>query len=147
VPGIVGFGAAAVRAAAALAGGEPERLRALRDRLLAGLMTRIEGVTVNGSLDRRLPGNLHVSIARAEAETLIIALGGRIALSSGAACAEAEGQGSHVLRALGMTDDRVYTSLRFGVGRYNTEAEIDAVVEALAGAVKAARERSTPTHH
>jgi cysteine desulfurase len=145
VPGIVGFGAAAAKAQAALAAGEPARLHALRDRLLAGLMTRIDGVTVNGSLERRLPGNLHVSIARAEAETLIIALGGRIALSTGAACAEAEGKGSHVLRALGMTDERIYTSLRFGIGRYNTEAEIDAVVEALAEAVRAARDRSTPT--
>jgi cysteine desulfurase len=145
VPGIVGFGAAAVKASAALAAGEPQRLRALRDRLLAGLMTRIDGVTVNGPLERRLAGNLHVSITRAEAETLILALGGRIALSSGAACAEAEGKGSHVLRAMGMTDERIYTSLRFGIGRYNTEAEIDAVVEALAEAVRAARDRSTPT--
>jgi cysteine desulfurase len=145
VPGIVGFGAAAARAAACLAAGEEPRLRDLRDRLLAGLMTRIEGVTVNGSLEQRLACNLHVSIAGAEAETLILALGGRIALSAGAACAEAEGKGSHVLRALGMTDERVYTSLRFGIGRYNAEAEIDAVVEALAGAVSAARERSSPT--
>jgi cysteine desulfurase len=145
VPGIVGFGAAAVRAAASLAAGEAERLRALRDRLLAGLMTRIDGVTVNGSLEGRLAGNLHVSIARAEAETLILALGGRIALSSGAACAEAEGKGSHVLRALAMTDERIFTSLRFGIGRYNTEAEIDAVVEALADAVRAARDRTSPS--
>jgi cysteine desulfurase len=144
VPGIVGFGVAAARAVALLADEAP-RLCALRDRLLAGLMTRIDGVTTNGSLERRLPGNLHVSIARAEAETLILSLGGRIALSSGAACAEAEGKGSHVLRALGMTDERVYTSLRFGIGRYNTEAEIDAVVEALAEAVRAARDRSSPT--
>jgi cysteine desulfurase len=145
VPGIVGFGAAADLAAAALANGEAERIAALRDRLLAGLMTRIDGVTLNGSTERRLPGNGHVSIARAEAETLIVSLGGRIALSAGAACSEAEGKGSHVLRALGMTDDRVYTSLRFGLGRYNTEAEVDAVVEALAEAVTAARDRSSAT--
>ena len=145
VPGIVGFGAAAHRAAEALAAGEAERIRVLRDRLLAGLLTRIDGVTLNGSLEKRLPGNAHVSIARAEAETLIVSLGGRIAISSGAACAEAEGKGSHVLRALGMTDERVYTSLRFGVGRYNTEAEVDAVVEALAEAVRVARGRSDAT--
>ena len=144
VPGIVGFGTAARLAAEALAAGEGDRIRALRDRLLAGLLTRIDGVSVNGSLERRLPGNAHVSIARAEAETLLLSLGGRIAISSGAACSEAEGKGSHVLRALGMTDERVYTSLRFGVGRYNTEAEVDAVVEALAEAVKAARARSAP---
>ncbi len=142
VPGIVGFGVAARLAAEALASGEPERLAALRDRLFAGLLTRIDGVTLNGSLEKRLPGNAHVSIAGAEAETLIVSLGGRIAISSGAACAEADGRGSHVLRALGMTEERVYTSLRFGVGRYNTEAEVDAVVEAIAEAVKAARDRS-----
>lgn len=142
VPGIVGFGVAARIAVEALASGEPERLAALRDRLFAGLLTRIDGVTLNGSLEKRLPGNAHVSIAGAEAETLIVSLGGRIAISSGAACAEADGRGSHVLRALGMTEERVYTSLRFGVGRYNTEAEVDAVVEAIAEAVKAARDRS-----
>jgi cysteine desulfurase len=142
VPGIVGFGAAAHLAQEALASGEPQRIGALRDRLFAGLLTRVDGVTLNGSLEKRLPGNAHVSIAGAEAETLIVSLGGRIAISSGAACAEAEGKGSHVLRALGMTEERVYTSLRFGVGRYNTEAEVDAVVEAIAAAVKAARDRS-----
>jgi cysteine desulfurase len=144
VPGIVGFGEAARLAAEALAGGEPDRIRRLRDRLLARLRERIEGIEVNGALDPRLPGNLHLSIARAEAETLILSLGGRIAISSGAACAEAGGKGSHVLRALGLPDERVYTALRFGVGRFNTEAEVDAVVEALAAAVQAARARSSP---
>jgi cysteine desulfurase len=128
----------------ALAGGEAERIRALRDRLLAELITRIDGVEMNGALEPRLPGNAHISIARAEAETLILSLGGTIALSSGAACAEAGGKGSHVLRAMGLPDDRVFTALRFGLGRYNTEPEVDVVVEALARAVKATRERSAP---
>ena len=83
VPGIVGLGAASRAAAAALANGEAERIGALRDRLLEGLRSRIEGVEVNGALAPRLPGNLHVSIPRAEAETLILSLGGRIAISSG----------------------------------------------------------------
>ena len=144
VPGIVGFGAAARLAAQAIASGEPEHVRALRDRLLAGLRERIAGVELNGAAEPRLPGNLHVSIDRAEAETLILSLGGSIALSSGAACAEAEGKGSHVLRALGLPDERVYTALRFGLGRYNDAGEIDSVVEALAEAVKAARERWQP---
>lgn len=144
VPGIVGFGAAARLAREAIASGEPERIRALRDRLLAGLRGRIEGVLLTGAAEPRLPGNLHVSIARAEAETLIVSLGGRIAISSGAACAEAGGKGSHVLRAMGIADERVYTSLRFGLGRYNTAAEVDAVVEALAEAVRVSRERSSP---
>ena len=142
VPGIVGFGEAARLARIALASGEPMRLASLRDQLLAGLAARIDGLQVNGSLDARLPGNLHVSIPRVEAETLILSLGGGIALSSGAACAEAEGKGSHVLRALGLPDDRIYTALRFGLGRYNTGAEVDTVVERVAAAVESARGRS-----
>jgi len=114
----------------------------LRDRLLAGLRARIDGVEVNGALAPRLSGNLHVSIAGVEAKTLILSLGGRIALSSGAACAEATGKGSHVLRAMGLPDERVYTALRFGLGRYNTDAEVDEVVDALVQAVSAARARA-----
>jgi cysteine desulfurase len=145
VPGIVGFGEAARLAQDALAVGEPARLAALRDRLLAALRDRIGGIEVNGSMDRRLPGNLHVSIARAEAETLILSLGGRIAISSGAACAEAGGKGSHVLRALGLPEDRVYTALRFGIGRFNDEAEIDEAAQSLSHAVEAARSRAAAT--
>jgi cysteine desulfurase len=142
VPAIVGFGVAAGLAREALDAGEPARIQLLRDRLLEGLRRRVTRITVNGDLSRRLPGNLHVSIERAEAETLILALGGNIAISSGAACAEAGGKGSHVLRALGLPDERVYTALRFGIGRYNDAAEIDAVVLALAEAVQGARARS-----
>jgi cysteine desulfurase len=141
VPGIVGFGAAARLAAAALAAGEAGRLAALRDRLLSGLRAGLDGVEVNGSVDRRLPGNLHVSIARAEAETLILSLGGAVALSSGAACAEEGGKGSHVLRAIGLADERIYTALRFGIGRFNDEGEIDETVAVLKTAVDAARMR------
>jgi cysteine desulfurase len=143
VPGIVGFGEAARLSGEALVAGEPERIAALRDRLLAGLVSHLDGVEVNGSMERRLPGNLHVSIARAEAETLILSLGGRIAISSGAACAEAGGKGSHVLRALGLPDERIYTALRFGVGRFNDAAAIDAAVEALSAAVDTARSRAS----
>jgi cysteine desulfurase len=142
VPGVVGFGAAARLAAEAMAAGEGERIAALRDRLLNRLSERFEGVHVNGSWPRRLPGNLHVSIDRAEAETLILSLGGGIAISSGAACAEAGGKGSHVLRALGLPDERIYTALRFGIGRFNDAAEIDAVVDALTEAVATARGRA-----
>lgn len=144
VPGIVGFGAAARVAGAALAAGEPERIRRLRDRLLEALRSRIWGVELNGAAEPRLPGNLNVSVARVEAETLVLSLGGEIAISSGAACAEAGGKGSHVLRALGLPDERVYTSLRFGLGRYNTEAEIDAAAEVIVRGVEAARARSAP---
>jgi cysteine desulfurase len=141
-PGIVGFGEAARLSKEALRGGEPERIRGLRDRLLFALESRIEGVHLNGSRELRLPGNAHVSIERAEAETLILSLGGGIAVSSGAACAEGGGKGSHVLRALGLSDERVYTALRFGLGRYNTDSEVDFVVEALVSAVRASRSRS-----
>jgi len=144
VPGIVGFGAAARRAGEALAAGEGARIRALRDRLLSRLRETVAPLEVNGALDPRLPGNLHVSIERAEAEVLIVSLGGRIAISSGAACAEAGGKGSHVLRAMGLPDERVYTALRFGIGRYNSGAEIDAAVDALAAAVADTRARSSP---
>ena len=143
VPGIVGFGEAARIAAESLASGEPERVRGLRDRLWTGLHDRIGEVELNGAAEPRLPGNLHVSIARAEAEVLILSLGGGIAISSGAACAEAGGKGSHVLRAMGLPNERVYTALRFGVGRYNSAPEIDAVVDALAAAVAGARARSS----
>jgi cysteine desulfurase len=145
VPGIVGLGAAAELAADALATGEPARIAALRERLLTGLRDRIDGIEVNGSTAHRLAGNLHVSIARAEAETLILSLGGRIAISSGAACAEAGGKGSHVLRALGLPEDRIYTALRFGIGRFNRESEIDETVEALSVAVDSARARAAAT--
>ncbi len=144
VPGIVGFGEAARLAAEALAQGEAARVGALRDRLLAGLSDRVGGIELNGARQPRLPGNLHVSIARAEAETLILALGGRLAISSGAACAEAGGKGSHVLRAMGLPDERIYMAVRFGLGRYNDDAEVDAAVEMLAEAVAAARARSAP---
>ena len=144
VPGIVGFGKAAELAVQSLAGGEAERVKELRDRLLSRLQELISGVSVNGALDPRLPGNLHVSIDRVEAETLILSLGGSIALSSGAACAEAGGKGSHVLRAIGLSEDRVYTSLRFGLGRYNTVAEVDAAVDALMEAAREARARTSP---
>jgi cysteine desulfurase len=144
VPGIVGLGEAARLAGEALAAGEPAKVAALRDRLLAGLRV-LDGVEVIGSLEHRLPGNLHLSIARAEAETLILSLGGRIAISSGAACAEAGGKGSHVLRALGLPDDRIYTALRFGIGRFNDAAEIDDAVKALAAAVETARSRAAAT--
>jgi cysteine desulfurase len=143
VPGIVGLGEASRLAQAALGDGEPARIAALRDRLLTGLRARIDGVHVNGALSPRLPGNLHVSIDHAAAEKLILSLGGRVAISSGAACAEAGGKGSHVLRAIGLSDERVYTALRFGVGRYNTAAEIDAVVDALIDAVAVARSRAS----
>jgi cysteine desulfurase len=142
VPAIVGFGEAARLAAEALGAGEPARLLALRERLLAGLREKIGRIEVNGALEPRLAGNLNVSIPGIEAETLLLSVGEALAVSSGAACAEAGGKGSHVLRALGLPDERVYASLRCGLGRYNTEDEVDRAVLLLSDAVAAARERA-----
>jgi cysteine desulfurase len=141
VPGIVGMGVACRLARESLASGEPERLRALRDRLLAGLQAKVGGIEVNGSVDRRLAGNLNVSIEGVAAEPLLVSLGGRVALSAGSACSEAEGRTSHVLEAIGLTPGRIHTSVRFGLGRYNTPAEVDACVAALAEEAAALRKR------
>jgi len=125
VPGIVGLGRAADIARAEMAG-ESVRVAALRDRLLNGLQSRIEGVTVNGALHEgtaaRLPGNLNVSFAGIDGEALLVGLDD-IAVSSGAACTQAEP--SHVLMALGLSTDRALASLRFGIGRATTAEEID----------------------
>ncbi len=142
VPGIVGFGEAARLSAEALARGEAKRIGSLRDRLLAALRSSIDGIEVNGALAGRLPGNLNVSIEGIEAETLLLSLGDVVALSSGAACSEADGKGSHVLRALGLDDARVYSSIRFGVGRYNIEGEIDETARLVAHAVTESRART-----
>ncbi len=143
VPGLVGLGEACRLALRALepAVDEPARLRALRDHLLARLQAEIGGIAVNGSLASRLPGNLNVSLEGVEAATLLVSLAERFALSAASACSEAQGKGSHVLRALGFPDSRVHTALRFGLGRYNTRAEVDACVETLAREVSARRAR------
>jgi cysteine desulfurase len=145
VPGIVGMGAACRLAAQAIGSGEPARLAELRARLLAGLTSHVGGIEINGSLERRLPGNLSLSIAGVAAEPLLISLGGRVALSAGAACSEAQGQGSHVLEALGLSSQQIHTAVRFGLGRYNTPAEVDACVEALAQEAAALRKRVAST--
>jgi cysteine desulfurase len=143
VPGIVGFGDAARLCSEALARGEAVKMGSLRDRLLATLRSSIDGIEVNGGLEARLPGNLNLSIEGIEAETLLLSLGDLVALSSGAACSEAGGKGSHVLRALGLDDARVYSSIRFGVGRYNTEGDVDETARLLAHAVAESRARNT----
>lgn len=141
VPAIIGFGRAAV---IAVAEREAESLRvgALRDRLLAGLTSRLDGVHVNGELGRRLPGNLNASFSRVEGESLITSLK-NIALSSGSACAaSARKEPSHVLRAIGLTPELAHQALRFGIGRFNTAAEIDFVIEAVVRSVTRLRELS-----
>ena len=121
VPGIAGFGRAAEIAQAEMSS-EAARVTGLRDRLLEALRAKTDGMTVNGTLEARLPGNLNVSFAGIDGEALLVSLDD-IAVSSGAACSAAEP--SHVLVALGLSKDRALASLRFGIGRTTTEAEVD----------------------
>lgn len=139
VPGIVGFGAAAALARG-LMKEESARLGRLRSRLLDGLTGRIAGVVVNGSLEERLPGNLNVSFPGVDGEALLVSLCEDLAVSSGAACTSAEP--SHVLKALGRSTDVALASLRFGLGRWTTEQEVDAVIDRVAGVVTRLRAMS-----
>jgi cysteine desulfurase len=133
VPLIVGFGKAA-ELAGAERDAEAVRLRALRDRLYRGITSRLTETYVNGSLEHRLPGNLNISFAFVEGESLLMALKD-IAVSSGSACTSASLEPSYVLRALGVGDELAHTSIRFGIGRFNTEAEIDYVIDLVTSSV------------
>jgi len=135
VPGIVGFGQAAEIARAELSQ-EARRTIALRDRLLSALLATTDGMTVNGALEARLPGNLNVSFEGIDGEALLVSLDD-VAVSSGAACTAAEP--SHVLVALGLSTDRALASLRFGIGRATTAAEIDAAAAKVADVVNRLR--------
>jgi cysteine desulfurase len=137
VPLIAGFGKAAELAKEEM-GEEQVRLRALRDRLYQGLTTRLPEIYVNGSLEHRLPGNLNISFAFVEGESLLMALKD-VAVSSGSACTSASLEPSYVLRALGVGDELAHTSIRFGIGRFNTEAEIDYVVDLVVASVERLR--------
>jgi len=137
VPLIVGFGKAAQLAKEEMAA-EAIRLRALRDRLHRGITARLTETYVNGSLERRLPGNLNISFAFVEGESLLMALKD-VAVSSGSACTSASLEPSYVLRSLGVGDELAHTSIRFGIGRFNTEAEIDYVIELVTKSVERLR--------
>lgn len=121
VPGIVGFGRAAEIAHAEM-NSEAVRVTGLRDRLLEALRAKTDGMTVNGTLGARLPGNLNVSFEGIDGEALLVSLDD-IAVSSGAACTAAEP--SHVLVALGLSKERALASLRFGIGRTTTKEDVD----------------------
>jgi len=123
VPGIVGFGKAATLAREEMPTEAP-RILALRERLRRAILAGLDRVTVNGSLERRLPGNLNVSFAHVEGEALMIAMKD-VAVSSGSACTSASLEPSYVLRAMGVPDDLAHASIRFGLGRFNTEEEVD----------------------
>lgn len=142
VPGIVGLGAALALAKEALPE-EAARLRRLRDRLWDGLRARLDpaGLRLNGHPEQRLPGNLNVSFAGVQGEALMSAMRD-LAVSSGAACASAENEPSHVLRALGLGDELVVSSIRFGLGRFTTEEEVDFAVDEVVKGVTRLREVS-----
>ena len=140
VPGIVGFGKACeiMRQEGAQ---ESERIARLRDRLKERIQSRLPEVYVNGSLVHRLPGNLNLSFAFVEGEGLLMALKD-VALSSGSACTSASLEPSYVLRALGIGEELAHTSIRFGLGRWTTEEEVDFVADLVVDKVRRLREMS-----
>jgi cysteine desulfurase len=140
VPGIVGLGAACEIAQKEMAQ-ESVRLAKLRDRLKAGLEAKLDEVFINGSLEHRLPNNLNMSFAYVEGESLLMGIND-IAVSSGSACTSATLEPSYVLKALGVGEDLAHTSIRFGLGRFNTEEEVDYVTDKMVTVVNKLRELS-----
>jgi len=136
---IVGFGEAARLAKLEMAT-DNERIRALRDRLWKGISS-MEEVVVNGDMERRIPGNLNVSFNYVEGESLIMAIKD-IAVSSGSACTSASLEPSYVLRALGRSDELAHSSIRFTLGKYTTEEEVDYAVDLVQTKVAKLRELS-----
>jgi cysteine desulfurase len=140
VPGIVGFGRTCEIAQQEM----PEescRVAGLRNRLHNSLVAGLNQVTINGSMEHRLPGNLNMSFLEVDGETLLTGLND-VALSSGSACSSGKTHASYVLKALGLNDEAAGSAIRFGIGRFNTEAEIDYVAGRVIELVKNLREVS-----
>jgi cysteine desulfurase len=140
VPGIVGLGKACAIASEEMAK-ESCKLAGLRNRLRDKIMGGLDEVYVNGSWEHRLPGNLNISFAYVEGESLLMGIND-IAVSSGSACTSATLEPSYVLKALGTGDDLAHSSIRFGLGRFNTEAEVDYVADLVVETVSRLRELS-----
>jgi cysteine desulfurase len=140
VTGIVGLGAACAFSQKDMPQ-ESARLRGLRDKLMNKLMTELDAVYINGSLEHRLPHNLNISFAYVEGESLLMGIND-VAVSSGSACTSATLEPSYVLKALGAGDDLAHSSIRFGLGRFNTEEEVDYVGDKVVDVVKKLRELS-----
>ena len=138
VPGIVGFGKACEICQKEMTG-EIARVSRLRDKLQAGLL-RIEGTSVNGDINDRLPHVTNISFKHADGEGLMMSLNKNIALSTGSACTSASIEPSYVLKALGLDDELAHSTIRFGLGRYTTEEEIDYTVEQVSAAVSKIRQ-------
>jgi cysteine desulfurase len=137
VPGIVGFGEACALAAGEMVT-EGERLGRMRDRLKQRIEEGLDGVHVNGSMEHRLPGNLNISLAGVDGDAVLLGLPD-LALSSGSACNSAGVPGSHVLKAIGLSDNLVQSSLRFGLGRFTTDEEVDYAAGRIVEAVRTLR--------
>jgi cysteine desulfurase len=140
VPGIVGFGKATQIAREGLAKESAEMFR-LREKLRTTLERELDEIYINGDLERRLPGNLNMSFAYVEGESLLMGIND-IAVSSGSACTSASLEPSYVLKALGVGEDLAHTSIRFGIGRFNTEEEVDYVAARVIEVVRRLRELS-----
>jgi cysteine desulfurase len=140
VPGIVGLGEACALAQAEMPA-ESKRMAFMRDKLKDRLMNSLDEVYINGTLEHRLPNNLNISFAYVEGESLLMGIN-EIAVSSGSACTSATLEPSYVLKALGAGDDLAHSSIRFGLGRFNTEEEVDYVAGKVIEVVKKLRELS-----
>ncbi|HEX3850645.1 MAG TPA: IscS subfamily cysteine desulfurase [Polyangiaceae bacterium] len=140
VPGIVGF-AKAVQIFKQEGVAEADRIRALRDRLHGKINKELDSVFLNGHPEKRLPGNLNLSFSFVEGEGLMMAIKD-VAVSSGSACTSASLEPSYVLRSMGLDEELAHSSIRFGLGRFNTEEEVDYVAELVIAKVKRLRELS-----
>jgi cysteine desulfurase len=140
VPGIVGLGAACAISQAEMAD-ETKRLQGMRDYLKDRLMSELDEIYVNGSMEHRLPHNLNISFAYVEGESMLMGIND-IAVSSGSACTSATLEPSYVLKALGMGDDLAHSSIRFGIGRFNTQDEVEYTAGRVIEVVKKLRELS-----
>jgi len=140
VPGIVGLGKAAEICQQEMAT-ESKRLLGLRERLRLGLEAKLDEVYINGSMENRLPNNLNMSFAYVEGESLLMGIND-VAVSSGSACTSATLEPSYVLKALGVGEDLAHTSIRFGLGRFTTEEEVDYVIDKMVQVVTKLRELS-----
>jgi cysteine desulfurase len=140
VPGIVGLGAACEFCKNEMPE-ESKRLSFLRDRLKDKLMGELDEVYINGTMEHRLPHNLNISFAYVEGESLLMGIND-IAVSSGSACTSATLEPSYVLKALGAGDDLAHSSIRFGIGRFNTQEEIDYVANKVIDVVRKLRDLS-----
>ncbi|HEX3438058.1 MAG TPA: IscS subfamily cysteine desulfurase [Pseudacidobacterium sp.] len=140
VPGIVGLGKACEIATAEMES-EAKHLSALRDKLKAKLESHLDYIHINGSMEHRLPGNLNMSFVYVEGESLLMGIND-VAVSSGSACTSATLEPSYVLKALGLGDDVAHSSIRFGLGRFSTEAEVNYVADKVIDVVQKLRELS-----